>query len=367
MSNDQKYFETRLSYEPKRDVIWAVITKHLQRFIPPNAVILELGAGYCSFINHVEAQEKHALDKSAIIKNYADKSVKTHIRDCVQLNSFATASFDAIFSSFLFEHLSRSNLNSVLSQIRRILKPKGVLITLLPNFKYISRHYFDDYTHQQIFSHISFADYLVSKGFIIQHVQGRFLPFSFKSRLPQSPVLTRLYLLSPFKPFAGNMLVVATNPETITLAGKNGSQTEKSERPLKTSRKKQEGHQIKQASEKRLDTAKISHSGDITEKKPAHESVSDKHADQKPRTIRHGRQARRSASDHYGVTPSPGAQKIGRADSDDLPVTTETFETHEKDDKPSSTISPTDLRNRKRKKQSGAELPTSKENRQEHL
>ncbi len=215
MSNDQKYFETRLSFEPKRDAIWAVITKYLQRFIPPDAVILELGAGYCSFINHVEAKEKHALDKSEIIKDYADKSVKTHIQDCSQLNNFKTASFDVVFSSFLFEHLTRPGLDSVLSQIRRILKKDGVLITLLPNFKYIARHYFDDYTHQQIFSHISFADYLVSRGFIVQHVQGRFLPFSFKSRLPQIPFLTRFYLFSPFKPLAGNMLVVATNPKTI--------------------------------------------------------------------------------------------------------------------------------------------------------
>lgn len=220
MQNSQKYFETRLSYEPKRDAIWAVIVEYLQRFIPPNATVLELGAGYCSFINHVQAAQKHALDQSDIIEQYADASVTTHILDCSHLQVFETSMFDTVFSSFLFEHLTREKLDNVITQIRRVLKTNGVLITLLPNFKYIARHYFDDYTHVQIFSHLSFADYITSKGLKVTEVQGRFLPYSFKSRLPQSALLTKLYLALPFRPLAGNMLVVATNPNTASVETK---------------------------------------------------------------------------------------------------------------------------------------------------
>jgi SAM-dependent methyltransferase len=212
MSDDQKYFETRLSYEPKRNAIWAVVTEYLQRYIPLNAVILELGAGYCSFINHVNALEKHALDQSNIIETHAESGVKTHVLDCEDLQIFSTGMFDVVFSSFLFEHLTRQKLDNVIQQIRRILKKNGVLITLLPNYKYISRHYFDDYTHVQVFSHLSFADYITSRGLIVTDVQGRFLPYSFKSRLPQSSLLARIYLALPFRPLAGNMLVVANNP-----------------------------------------------------------------------------------------------------------------------------------------------------------
>jgi len=177
------YFETRLSYEPSRDAIWEIITEYLQKFIPDSSVILELGAGYCSFINHVHAREKHALDRSDVICRYATKDVRTHVCDCTRLERFDTDTFDTVFSSFLFEHLTRSNLNRVMSHLRRILKPGGVLITLLPNFKYIARHYFDDYTHIQIFSHLSFADYLTASGFNVIEVQGRFLPYSFKSTI----------------------------------------------------------------------------------------------------------------------------------------------------------------------------------------
>lgn len=216
MTDSEGYFKTRLSYEPKRDVIWKPVVRFLERFIPKDARILELGAGYCSFINEVKASEKHALDTSDIIKKHAVESVKTHICDCAQLKPVETAYFDVVFSSFLFEHLTRDHLDKVMRELRRIVKPGGLVITMLPNFKYIYRDYFDDYTHLQVFSHISFSDYITSHGFDVTHVEGRFLPYSFKSRLPKSSFLTALYLRSPWKPFAGNMLVIARNPNTLS-------------------------------------------------------------------------------------------------------------------------------------------------------
>jgi len=213
-AGDDAYFKTRLSYEPSRDAVWKVITEYLQQFVPEDAVVLELGAGYCSFINHVRAREKHALDRSPVIKRHAANDVTTHICDCENLRRFKRNQFNLVFSSFLYEHLTRGKLNRVMTQLQRILTPGGILMTLLPNFKYIARHYFDDYTHIQIFSHLSFADYLTASGFKVTEVQGRFLPYSFKSRLPKWPALTRLYLSLPYRPLAGNMLVIAENQES---------------------------------------------------------------------------------------------------------------------------------------------------------
>jgi len=163
------------------------------------------------FINHVEAKEKHALDQSDVIEKYGSAEIQKHVCDCNDLEGFQKNQFDCVFSSFLFEHLTRDELDRLTQQLRNILKPGGVLLTLLPNFKYISRHYFDDYTHVQIFSHLSFSDYITSRGFQVTDVQGRFLPYSFKSRLPKSAFLTKIYLSLPFRPMAGNMLVVAVN------------------------------------------------------------------------------------------------------------------------------------------------------------
>ncbi len=67
-----------------------------------------------------------------------------------------------------------------------------------------------DYTHVKAFSHVSLADFVVSRGFALAAVEKRFLPLTLKSRLPKSYWLTRLYLSLPWRPMAGQMLVVAT-------------------------------------------------------------------------------------------------------------------------------------------------------------
>jgi hypothetical protein len=73
-----------------------------------------------------------------------------------------------------------------------------------------NREYWDDYTHKKAFSHVSLVDFLVANGFKIVRVEKRFIPFSLKSRLPKSYLLTKLYLMLPFRIFAKQMLVVAS-------------------------------------------------------------------------------------------------------------------------------------------------------------
>ena len=77
-----------------------------------------------------------------------------------------------------------------------------------PNIFYAYREYWDDYTHKKAFSHNSLCDFLASQGFIVDRVEGRFIPFSLKSRLPKSHWLTKLYLALPFRVFAKQMFVM---------------------------------------------------------------------------------------------------------------------------------------------------------------
>ena len=79
-----------------------------------------------------------------------------------------------------------------------------------PNFRYASRQYFDDYTHRSVFTHVSLPALLRAHGFRIVEVRPKFLPYSMReARVPITPFLVRAYLASPFKPLAGQMLVVA--------------------------------------------------------------------------------------------------------------------------------------------------------------
>jgi hypothetical protein len=79
-----------------------------------------------------------------------------------------------------------------------------------PNFRFESRAYFDDYTHRSVFTDVSLPALLRAHGFDIDLVQPRFLPYSMRgTRLPIREWTVRAYLRSPFKPMAGQMLVIA--------------------------------------------------------------------------------------------------------------------------------------------------------------
>jgi SAM-dependent methyltransferase len=205
------YHESRFTYDARRDRVWREVCRYLQRrHVPPTARVLELGAGYCHFINNIVAAERHALDLFPRLSEYAGPGVIAHVGECTSLDSFEDGSFDVVFASNLFEHLDRDELTRTLAEVRRVLSPLGRLVLIQPNFKYCYADYFDDYTHKFVFTHVSLCDLLLSEGFGIRTVVPRFLPFSMKARVPKAGWLVRLYLASPYRPTAGQMLVVAT-------------------------------------------------------------------------------------------------------------------------------------------------------------
>lgn len=207
---DERYYAKRYRPTDRRDAVWREIVDYLQpRFFPRDATVLDLAAGYCCFINHVDARERHALDISGAAEKYAGPGVIAHTRNCTDLSPFPDGSVDVVFASNLFEHLERADLERTLAEVRRILAPQGRLIAMQPNFRYAYREYFDDYTHIQIFTDRSLADLFAVCGLPAIHVQPRFMPFSFGSRLPAHPLLVRAYLRSPWKFRGGQMLIVA--------------------------------------------------------------------------------------------------------------------------------------------------------------
>jgi len=206
----EKYFERCHQSLQHRDRVWKAVTRYLERrFIPKDAAILELGAGYCPFINQVSAKEKYALDQNPIVERHAVSGVRTFVQSCTDLSNLPVEHFDVIFASNLLEHLKLSEASITLTQARKLLKPGGLLILLQPNFAYAYRQYFDDVTHVQIFTHIGLTDFLKLHDFSIRQVMPKFLPFSMRrTRMPTLSWLVTMYLYSPVKPFAGQMLVV---------------------------------------------------------------------------------------------------------------------------------------------------------------
>ncbi len=212
----EEYFRTRFRYDPRRAVVWKVVAEFIQsKFVARDASVLDLGCGYCDFINHVEAKERYAVDIFTRMKEYAADGVITRNGTCTDLSAFSDDSLDVVFASNLLEHLTHDELLTTLGEIKRVLRPGARLIVMQPNFKYCPRTYFDDYTHLQIFTHMGIYDLLEMAGMRIETMYPRFLPVNMKStlklKIPCLAALVRLYLRLPYKPLAGQMLVVAQN------------------------------------------------------------------------------------------------------------------------------------------------------------
>ena len=67
-----------------------------------------------------------------------------------------------------------------------------------PNFKYCYKNYFDFADHSVILSELGVAEHLYGAGFKIKEIHGRFLPLSFRGKIPVTDFLVKLYFKLPF-------------------------------------------------------------------------------------------------------------------------------------------------------------------------
>jgi SAM-dependent methyltransferase len=202
--------EERLSCDARREVLWKTLCEAcFQRLVPSEACVLELGAGYGYFINHIRCNRRIAVDKWPGFVRYVNSDVIAHVGEVTDLSFIADSSVDFAFASNLVEHLTQGEFAVVLEQLQKKLKPGGTLNLLQPNYRFAYKEYFDDYTHVAVYSDRSLVDYLESHGLRVIDCRPRFLPLTVKSRLPVWPFLIRLYLRLPYKPMAKQMLVRA--------------------------------------------------------------------------------------------------------------------------------------------------------------
>lgn len=206
----RNYFSTRFTYDKDRGPVWKAIAEYIRKTErTDDTVILELGAGYCFFINQVRCREKLALDMNPESEKYAAPEVTFMTGSSGEMARVPGGSVDIVFASNFFEHLDRPSLVQTFGGIKRVLRDSGRLILIQPNYKYCARDYFDDYTHLSVFSHVSMKDFLAFQGFTIEKCIPRFLPLTIKSKFPKKSFLVSLYLTLPYKIFAKQMYIVA--------------------------------------------------------------------------------------------------------------------------------------------------------------
>jgi cyclopropane fatty-acyl-phospholipid synthase-like methyltransferase len=197
--------------------LWKVLIEgFLQKHVGQDSVILDIGGGYCEFINQVKAREKYLIDLNPDSKKFANPDINLLNINILSLNDdkLLTKRFDKIFISNFFEHLrNKEELIEVLGYCFNYLTPGGSLLVIQPNFKYSFKEYYDFIDHELPITALSLQEVLETIGFKINVLIPIFLPYSTKGR-PASPNLLRLYLKLPFiwKFLGGQMFIKASKP-----------------------------------------------------------------------------------------------------------------------------------------------------------
>lgn len=179
--------------------LWNVLVEHfLQPYVPTDAVVADIGGGYCEFINAIRCQKKYVIDLNPDVKGYAEPDVEIIMSDASEIEALPKATLDVAFASNFFEHLpSKEVLFEVLAEIRRVLKGGGKLLIIQPNIKYAYREYWDFIDHHLPLTEKSLGEALISTGYRVGECIPRFLPFSVNSSPSKSTKLLKLYLKMP--------------------------------------------------------------------------------------------------------------------------------------------------------------------------
>lgn len=198
--------------------IWkANIDGFFHRYIPPDGTVMDLGAGYCDFINQISAAHRIALDLNPETSRAAAPGVEVHHLPLERLgDAVEPESVDLAFASNVFEHLRGVDaLMNVLAAVARALKPGGRLIVMQPNIRCVGVAFWDFFDHTLPLTEKGMAEALRVAGFEVVECRPRFLPYTTKSLLPKSPRLVRIYLAFPplHRLFGKQMLVVGRRPQ----------------------------------------------------------------------------------------------------------------------------------------------------------
>jgi 2-polyprenyl-3-methyl-5-hydroxy-6-metoxy-1,4-benzoquinol methylase len=198
------------------DTVWKEIAAYLQRFLLRDGPVLDVACGHGAFIRHIVASERWATDLRDV-SGFLTPDIKfVQAEGSDMANSLPHDHFEMVFISNFLEHLPSAA--AVVQQIRQadiVLKPGGTLVILQPNIRLTGGKYWDFLDHKTPLTEKSLDEAANLVGFTREHLITRFLPYSTKSKLPQSAPLVHWYLRFPpaWWLMGKQTLYVGTKPE----------------------------------------------------------------------------------------------------------------------------------------------------------
>lgn len=179
--------------------VWRVLAQEFfQPMIAPGDRVLDIGCGFCHFLNNIDAAEKVGVDANPEAATHAAENVRVVNSADLALPELPERHFDFIFISNFLEHLDGSgDVLKLLGRARQLVSARGRVVILQPNFRLLGARYFDFIDHKTILTDINLQEALECAGFSVQSKRIRFLPYTTKSRLPMHPFLVKAYLKFP--------------------------------------------------------------------------------------------------------------------------------------------------------------------------
>ncbi len=196
----QRLYEYRFRNidQSTRSGVWGEIARYVtERALARPRRLLDPAAGRREFIDRADAEEKWAVDRVDYGEAVAGSGTRLIISDVMDAELPADY-FDGIFVSNFLEHLPTPDaVYDFLVRMRTLSAPGGRIAIMGPNFRYCASDYYDCADHTLALSDVSVAEHLHTAGYRVASVTPRFLPFSFRGRLPTAPGLVRAYLAFP--------------------------------------------------------------------------------------------------------------------------------------------------------------------------
>lgn len=213
--------------EPKARLWRVLCDEFFSRYVPEGACVLDLGAGYCDFVNNIHAARRIALDLNPDTARFAAPGVEVYQLPLERLSEVVEqGTVDLAFASNVFEHIRGPDaLLTILTNVRRVLRPGGRIVIVQPNVRLVGGTFWDYFDHTLPLSERGMTEALEVAGFRIVECRARFLPYTttrgflagvmLKSGLPQSvsDFLVRLYLrFRPAHYLLGKQMLVVAEP-----------------------------------------------------------------------------------------------------------------------------------------------------------
>ncbi len=215
--NYERLYEYRFRDIPQttRAAAWTEIAAHVYEQLGRPERVLDPAAGRREFVDAVASRERWAVDAVDYREGADTPGLHVLVSDIFDAE-LPQEYFDGVWVSNFLEHLlTQESVASFLEKMHGVLRPGGRIAIMGPNFRYCAGEYFDCADHTLIFTHVAIAEHLYAAGFEPVRIVPRFLPYSFRGRLPAWPGLIRTYLGTPrlWPLFGKQFLVIARRPD----------------------------------------------------------------------------------------------------------------------------------------------------------